>query len=55
MGEWALMKNGRIDRVVMASATQSEMRQKYPDYEIADLYSLPPAMQQQYQFWYERP
>lgn len=55
MNEWALLKNGRIINVVMTSLPKTHMQQTYPNYEVADLYSLPPEVQQGYHYWNERP
>ena len=55
MNKWALLKNGHIVNVVMTSRVLSEVQRMYPDHEVADLYSLPPAVQQAYPYWHERP
>lgn len=55
MNEWALLKNGRIVNVVMTSRVKSEVQRMYPGFEVADLYSLPPHVQQSYQYWNDRP
>jgi hypothetical protein len=55
MNEWALLKGGRIVNVVMTSRVLSEVQRMYPDYEVANLYSLPAPVQQAYPYWNERP
>jgi hypothetical protein len=53
--EWALLKNGRIVNVVTTTMCKRRMQERYPDYEVAWLYSLPDEVKQQYQHWNERP
>jgi len=55
MNEWALLKDGQIIDVITTVGTKSEVHKQYPQYEVADLYSLPTTVQQRYRFWDERP
>lgn len=55
MREWALLKGGAIVNVVTTSAAKSEVEKLHPDYQVADLYSLPSNVQENYQYWNERP
>lgn len=55
MNEWALVKNGNIVRVITTAMGASQMQKNYPDHEVVDIYSLPPDVQERYQYWRERP
>lgn len=55
MAEFALMKNGAIVKVVTTFRTQTEIQKMHPDCEVADLYSLPKHVQENYQYFRDRP
>lgn len=55
MSEWALLRNGRIVNVVTTAHGIEQVRDTFPDYEVADLWSLPSTTQEAYQYWNERP
>lgn len=55
MNEWALLKDGQIVDVITTVGTKSEVQKWYPQYEVADLYSLSDAIQKAYRHWRERP
>lgn len=53
--EWALLQGGAIVNVVTATTCKRHMQEKYPEYQIAALYSLPQDVREAYQYWSERP
>lgn len=55
MNEWALLKNGQITDVITTVSTRSEIQRQYPDFQVADIYSLPAHVQKQYRYWFDRP
>lgn len=55
VNEWALVKNGNIARVITTAMGASQVQKNYPDHEVVDIYSLPPDVQERYQYWRERP
>lgn len=55
MHTWALLKSGKIVNTVTTNSGIRHMQAHYPDYEVADIYTLPTDVQQAYQYWNERP
>ena len=55
MNEWALLKDGQIVDVITTVGTKSEVAKQYPDFEVADLYSLSSTVQKRYRYWNQRP
>jgi hypothetical protein len=53
--EWALLKDGRIVNVVTTNRCKRHMQERFPDYEITELYRLPDDVKQRYRYWSERP
>lgn len=59
MTEYALLteqgKKRRIVNVVTTSSQVHDVRERYPDYEVALLHELPGEVREAYQFWDSRP
>jgi len=55
VNEWAIMKEGHVVNVITTVQSRQETQQQFPDYEIADIYSLPSHQQKQYEHWFDRP
>lgn len=55
MTQYALMQHGRITNVVTTSRSKAEVQQRYPEYTVQPLDSLPTSICEQYQYWDERP
>lgn len=55
MNTWALLKEGRIVNTVTSVSGKGVVQKMFPEYEVADIYSLPPNVQEAYQYWNERP
>ena len=55
MNEWALLKDGQIVDVITTVGSKTEVAQQYPDFQVADIYSLPSTVQKRYRHWKQRP
>lgn len=53
--EYALMEGDHIVNVVTTQEPQADIIQRWPDYEVKPLDSLPMAVKQRYEFWDQRP